>query len=52
MVNNFLEDELELSNIGETKTFKVNLYEQVFKYVIDFNTDLFECIPGLQFTWN
>ena len=52
MVENFLEDELELTNIGESRTFRVNLYEQVFKYVIDFNMDLFECIPGLQFTWN
>ena len=52
MVDNFLEDELELTNIGDSRTFRVNLYEQVFKYVIDFNMDLFECIPGLQFTWN
>ena len=52
MVDNFLEDELELTNIGDSRTFRVNLYEQVFKYVIDFNMDLFECIPGLQLTWN
>jgi hypothetical protein len=52
MVERFLESELVATAEGESKNFKVNLYDKVFKVVIENNTDILECVPGLFFTWS
>lgn len=52
MIEHFLESELKATTEDESKNFKVNLYDKVFKVVFENNTDILECVPGLFFTWS